>query len=67
MISISDRGKAICVMSAEKSDLWRESSILTGQMYLLAKRHKAEMQRLSRQQEALLHKIAAIEYTEGRL
>ena len=67
MISISDRGRAICVMNAEKSDLWREASILTGRMYIEAERSKQRMQEMSRQQETILHKIAAIEQMESRI
>lgn len=67
MVTISERGKVICVLAAEKSELFRQASVLTGQMYLESAKHITTMTSLSRQHELLLNKIAALELTENKL
>lgn len=67
MISITERGKAICVLASEKEDLFKQASVITGQMYLAVAKHNDFMTTMSRQHEVLLNKIAAIEIMEDKL
>lgn len=60
MYTISDRGRALCVLSAEHEALQQQAQNITKEM-------KYQMQRLSHEHEKILKKMIALEELRAKL
>lgn len=60
MYTISDRGRALCVLSAEHEALQQQAKAVTEEM-------KQQMQRLSNEHKKILQKMAALEELRATL
>ena len=60
MYTISDRGRALCVLSAEHEALQQQAKAVTEEM-------KQQMQRLSNEHKKILQKMIALEELRAKL
>ena len=60
MYTISDRGRALCVLSAEHEALQQQAKAVTEEM-------KQQMQRLSNEHKKILQKMIALEELRATL
>lgn len=66
-VTLSDRGKALCAIEAERQELYAQARRITQEQQQIMEAATTNIQELGRRHELILSKLAALDDTADKL